>query len=166
MNAAQWSSWVKKTSHPSVADIQHVWNAWAKSGGWVYVAKVGEREGVWKVGKTGRANPFERVFALQKAVSATESFDLVWASLFVNRHDAETDIHKKMKRLGMHRTKEFFEGPLEQVIQCMRGYEEDERLRWSGWNIEGWKSGMDPVLWASQAFDWDTWWDAQERLEW
>jgi hypothetical protein len=165
IKTSPWEAWVRKTSDPTPTDVARIWDLWKEKGGWVYVARVGQHDTLWKIGKTGRANPFERVFHLERAVSATETFDLVWASLFVNRHEAEAEIHKKMKRLGMHRNKEFFEGPLEIVKQCLESYGHEERERWSGWNIDGWRSGLERIVWSSQAFDWDAWWESQENRE-
>lgn len=99
---------------------------------------------------------------LEKSVSATEKYTLVFADVFVNRHDSENRIHKKMKSKGLHKDKEFFHGDIEVIKSCFKSCEEDERYIWAGWDIDTWREGVKYKEWSTDPFDWDMWFEFQE----
>lgn len=156
-----WITWLKKTSHPDLADKEKVWAEWSKNSGWVYIAKVGSTENLFKIGMTGRENPFLRVKELEMTVSATESFELVWAEFFMNRHEAESDIHEYFKNAGSFRGKEFFEVTLDRAKVALSNIKKAETQQWCGWNVDLFEQTNDFTSWASDAFSFDEWFERQ-----
>lgn len=152
-----WQLWLKTTSNPTLQDKQLVWNEWERTCGWVYVAKVGTTPNFFKVGMTGRDNPFLRVHELSTSVSSTESFELVWSHFFINRQSAEKNIHKILKNKGMHRGKEFFEVELNYLKQQLQRIELLDAEVWPGWNTSAFSHAKRFELWAPHAFDFDDW---------
>jgi hypothetical protein len=148
-NAKKWAVWVSKTSSPCADDIEAVRLQWVKSSGWVYAAKVGS---VWKIGMTGRSNPFERIHELKSSVSATENFEMVWAVQVLNRFVAEKTAHKNIVAGGgIHEDKEFFKTTIKSVKSIFKNIENEERDAWAGWNVDKWfNEGV-------CEFEWDKW---------
>lgn len=153
-----WYKWVKKTPHPSEIDKQKVLNHWIESSGWVYVAKVGNRNDFWKVGMTGRDNPFKRTMEMSNAVMSTESFDIVWADFFINRHTAEKSVHLSLTQRGRWVDKEFFMADIEEIKNILSVTKEEETLAWAGWNIKDFELQKEKID-HSNFFSWEEWWE-------
>jgi T5orf172 domain len=148
-NVKKWAVWVSHTSDPGAEDIDAVRSQWLRSSGWIYAAKVGS---MWKIGMTGRRNPFERINELKSSVSATENFELVWAVQVLNRFVAEKVAHKNIVICGgSHESKEFFQTTVDSVKSIFRNIEKEERDTWAGWDVDKWFSE------GVCEFEWDRW---------
>jgi Meiotically up-regulated gene 113 len=164
MTPNQWQKWVEKTAHPTAEQCKSLEGYWKTTMGWIYAARVGGSDRKWKVGKTGRKNPFLRVHELQATVSATETFELVWAMPVVQRHVSEKRVHQWLsQRPNRHLEKEFFEASAEDVKLALEKASSAERDEWAGWQMKS-THGFDPESWLHNPeegleFEWSTWWE-------